>query len=442
MKHKTIEKSSSIVANFQKQFGQFEESLNGGRQLAFHQTRKNAIEKFAATGLPSTRNEEWKYTNIAPMFKENYLMPSAVTELAPEEIEQYKYKAQKGPLLVFVNGIFSEKLSSVEQQAGVLIRNMKDALGEADSSVASHIGKYIADMDDPFVALNTAFTSQGTFIEIESGVQLEDPIHILNVSTANGGRFSATPRTLIICGENSEAHIIESYHAAAGSEYLNNAVTEILVAKNANLEHVKIQEESLKSCHIASTTVRQQRDSRFSSVSIDLGGALVRNNLNIHLDDENCEANLYGFFLGTGNRLIDNHTFIDHANPHCESNELYKGILDDRSKGVFNGKVMVRPDAQKTNAFQENKCLLLTADAAMNAKPQLEIFADDVKCSHGATVGQLDADALFYLRSRGVNQENANSLLRYAFASDVFQKIKIGAVREKLEAIVFAHFGN
>jgi Fe-S cluster assembly protein SufD len=242
---------------------------------------------------------------------------------------------------------------------------------------------------------------------------------------------------LIVASQSSHVRFLEFYHSLSEAAYFNNVVTEVFVEEEAVVDHIKIQEENDLAYHIANTQITQDRRSVFNCVSIDLGGALVRNNLNVRLNAENCETHLFGFFLGTGSQLIDNHTFIDHAKPHCFSNELYKGILDDKSRGVFNGKIMVRQDAQKTNALQSNKTLLLTDDAAIFAKPQLEIFADDVKCTHGATIGQLDDEALFYLRARGIGENVALAMLRYAFAGDIFENIKIDSVRNHLAEKVF-----
>jgi Fe-S cluster assembly protein SufD len=241
---------------------------------------------------------------------------------------------------------------------------------------------------------------------------------------------------LIIGGRNSQIKVLESHHGLGEKAYFNNAVTEVVVQENARINHMRVQDESPGAYHITSLQAYQERDSYYSLVNVDLGGALVRNNLSIKLDAENCEAHIIGFYLGGGKQHMDNHTAIDHAKPNCFSNELYKGILGGKARGVFSGKIFVHPDAQKTNAYQNNKALILSDDAVINTKPQLEIFADDVKCSHGATVGQLDKEALFYLRSRGIAEEKANSILQYAFASDVFNYIPIEAVKERLNEII------
>jgi Fe-S cluster assembly protein SufD len=244
------------------------------------------------------------------------------------------------------------------------------------------------------------------------------------------------PRNLLVAGKNSQASVVEVYLTRGEGTSFTNIVTEIVVQENANLEHTKIQNEGSQAFNIGTTQVYQARDSKFFSVTISLNGAIIRNDLNIVLDDQNCEANLYGLYMPTGKTHIDNHSLVDHAKPHSYSNELYKGILDGKSTGVFNGKIFVRQDAQKTNAFQSNRNILLSKDASMNTKPQLEIFADDVKCSHGATTGQLDEDMLFYLRARGIGLDKARALLMYAFAGDVINQVKIEAVRHYIESAI------
>ncbi|RIK66478.1 Fe-S cluster assembly protein SufD [candidate division KSB1 bacterium] len=252
--------------------------------------------------------------------------------------------------------------------------------------------------------------------------------------------FLAHPRNLILAGEGSQVQIVETYGSLNQDVYLNNIVSEIVLEKNAVVEHVRLQNESRKAYHIAAREVELARDSVYTSVSIDLGGKLVRNNFNLRLRAEHCEGNLYGFYFGAGEQLIDNHTLIDHLMPNCPSNEFYKGILTDKAHGVFNGKVMVHQDAQKTNAYQQNQCLLLSNDAVINTKPQLEIFADDVKCSHGASIGQLDEDSVFYLRSRGIGEEEAQSMLRFAYASEILNHIKSPGIRVHVENLVNAAF--
>ena len=264
----------------------------------------------------------------------------------------------------------------------------------------------------------------------------EQPIHLLFVASSHGEPTVSHPRNLIIVGDNSQVAIVESYVGLDGGVYFTNAVTEIVAGQNAVIDYYKLQQESAEAFHIATLAVHQDRSSNFTSHSISLGGALVRNDVKARLDAEGVECTLNGLYMASGHQLVDNHTSIDHAKPHCSSHELYKGVLDGKSKGVFSGKIIVRPDAQKTDAKQTNKNLLLSADSVIDTKPQLQIYADDVKCTHGATVGQLDKDAIFYLRSRGIGHEDARSLLTYAFANEIISRIKIPSVREQLNAAV------
>ncbi len=443
MTNRTLKNSAEFVEWCKSHFQLVESSMNGESEAPFHQTRREALARFADLGVPSTRDEEWKYTNLAPILKQDFAIVQQHKSLKKEDLQDFVFAGLEDRTLVFVNGVFSQELSTFDfSSEQIQIASLREALEKGDAAAEKFIAKQAKFENHPFVALNTAFTLDGAFIQIPDNVELSKPLHILQVAVAGAEAFITHPRMLVVAGKNSQGHIIESFHAVGDGVYLSNAVTEYVVGANANIEHVKVQKEHESAFHIATTEAHLARDAHFTSSNVDLGAAIARNDLNIVLNDENCVANLYGFFLATGKQLVDNHTFIDHAMPHCESNELYKGILDDRARGVFNGKVMVRKDAQKTNAYQDNKCLLLTNDATMNAKPQLEIFADDVKCSHGATVGQLEEDALFYLRSRGIGEESANSLLRYAFASDVFEKIAVDEVRTRLEKEIFAHFGN
>lgn len=424
----------------QSNFQLMENRLNGSAALPFHSERRKALNAFAEMGLPTTKHEEWKYTNVAPAFQHAYSIQEPESTISLAALKPFLYPDFADQVIVLVNGRFAGHLSTFNAGKLAIVESLGQAVQQRHDLVAKHLGRYAETKDQPFVALNTAFAFDGLFLSIPKNTTIEKPIHLLHLTTEDSEPRFMAPRHLIVLGTNSKVQIVETHQSLADATYLNNIVSEIVVEANADLTHVKIQQESVKAYHFAMTQVHQARDSRYTSFNIDLGAAISRNNLHTLLDGENTFASLNGFFFCRGKQLTDNHTLIDHAKANCESHELYKGILDDQSRGVFNGKVMVRQNAQKTNAFQENKCLLLTNDAIMNAKPQLEIFADDVKCSHGATVGHLSDDALFYLRSRGINERTAQSLLRYAFASDVFERIEIDSVRERLEGILFEHF--
>ncbi|MFQ5584106.1 MAG: Fe-S cluster assembly protein SufD [Calditrichia bacterium] len=430
---KTMTPEDWYVANFRR----FENSLNGEITTPFHTVRQEAIARFSELGFPTTRNEEWKYTSISPLLKKEFTLGDETAKLSPQEIKKYTFKGLEETVVVLINGCYYSELSTFRaDQKGVLVEGMAAAFAKHPQLISNFLAKYADYRQEPFVALNTAFTLDGVFVYIPEGTVIEKPIHLLNISAPAEDNSFSNPRILIVAGRDSKVQLVETHEHYSGYSCFVNQVTEIVLEEKAVVDHIKIQDENLQTYHIANRQVHQSKGSNYSSVNIDLGGALVRNNLNVKLNDENCEAHLIGFYLGKDNQHVDNHTFMDHAMPNCHSNELYKGILDDKSRGVFNGKIMVRKDAQKTNAYQNNKSLLLSDFATMNAKPQLEIFADDVKCSHGATVGELDEEALFYLRTRGIALEKARAILQYAFASDVFSYIKIEAVREKLDEIL------
>ena len=422
-------------------FDFFESKLNGRGAIPFHETRRAAISRFSALGFPTPRNEEWKYTNVAPLLRHKFKLAHEPVHLTKATLAEFAFAGLPQNLLVFVNGRFAKELSHVESRVhGLVIDSLAQVLQRGDEITGKYLGRYADYANETFIALNTAFADDGAFIRVPRHTVLDEPIHLLNISDSSKMSFLAHPRNLFIIGESSQVQIIESYHHLAGQAYFNNVVTEMVLEENAIVDHVRIQNESRQAYHVAAREVHQEKGSVYSSISIDLGGALVRNNFNLRLQAENCEGNLFGFYMAAGQQHVDNHTLIDHAMPHCNSKEHYKGILDDKAHGVFNGKVMVRPDAQKTNAYQSNQCLLLSNEAVINAKPQLEIFADDVKCSHGAAIGQLDEDAAFYLRSRGIGEEEANSMLRYAYASEILDHIKIEPVRERLDKMVNAGF--
>jgi Fe-S cluster assembly protein SufD len=414
---------------YYSQFKEFENRLNGHSETPMHSLRVKAIEKFVESGFPTTKDEEWRYTNISPLLKFNFI-PSVLNKsiiLRQIEIEKYLIKNLQVNLLVFINGSYKEELSNILPQAEK-IEVINYSLNQFEFN--NHF--LLADNDTGFAALNSAFSFDGVIIKIPDNSIIEDPVHLLFLSGDDESNLLIQPRNNIILGKNCQLKIIESYNGLFDNTYLFNGVTNIVLGENSNLDYYKIQNEAGASFHINKTQVLEQRSATFTASTISIGGEIIRNDLNTVLDDENSECHYFGLYLADGKMLIDNHSLIDHAKPHCHSNELYKGILDEKSRGVFNGKVIVRKDAQKTLAYQSNKNLLLSKEAKINTKPQLEIFADDVKCSHGATVGQLDEQSLFYLQSRGIDKDKAKSILIKAFASDILDLIKIEQLREQL----------
>jgi Fe-S cluster assembly protein SufD len=316
------------------------------------------------------------------------------------------------------------------------LASVQSALATDPAVVEPHLTRLATFERQAFTALNTALFEDGAFLFVPAKLVVETPVHVLHIATAAGA--VSHPRALLVANEDSQVRIVESFVGLGAEEYFANAVTEVVVGPHAIVDHYRIQRESLQAYHVGSLHVRMERSATFSSHSITLGGALTRNDVFAVLDGEGGECTLNGLYVADGRRLVDNHTTIDHAKPHCDSHEVYKGILAGRAQGVFNGKIMVRPDAQKTDAKQTNRALLLSDAAQINTKPQLEIFADDVKCTHGAAVGQLDEDAIFYLRSRGLDLAQARTVLIQAFAGDILSRIRLEPLREQLEAEMLA----
>ncbi len=399
--------------------------------------RAAALQRFLSLGFPTTRDEEWRFTSVAPIAQHPFTaIAQRRHDLASPAVEDVRLPHSSGPELVFVNGRFVHGLSrSGALPNGSRIESLLSALKGDGRDITSHLAHVAPFERQAFVAMNTAFLDDGACIWLPANTILEQAIHLLFVTDARGGDATMThPRVLVMLGANSQASIVETYVGPDDRQYFTNTVTEVVLAENATLDHYKLQYESARAYHVGSLYVRAQRSATFAAHSVSSGGALVRNDVMAVLDGEGVECTLNGLYLADGQRLVDNHTTIDHARPHCGSREIYKGILADRAHGIFNGKIIVRPDAQKTDAKQTNRALLLSEDARINTKPQLEIFANDVKCTHGAAVGQLDDEALFYLRSRGLSEGAARHLLIRAFASDVLQRLPLDAVRTHVEA--------
>jgi len=414
-------------------FKSFEKSLNGEAKSWLHNMRKDALSAFDELGFPTTRNEEWKYTNVAPIAKENFthiLKPESHT-VTLDDVKRYGYEGLDAHLVVFVDGHFDKQLSSIRDLPdGVKIGSLAEELRADSAPVKQHLGKYVSYEDDAFTSLNTAFIIDGAFIYLPENALVEKPIHLLFISSDRNEPFVTYPRNLVVAGKHSKATIIETYTGLNNNRYFTNTVMEVYVDENAHIDHYKIQEESTEAYHVSTQQVYHRANSNFKSNAVTFGGLIVRNNPRATLDAEGVESTLNGLYLGTGRQLIDNHTTIDHAKPHCNSHELYKGVLDGNARGVFNGKIFVRLDAQKTDAKQTNQALLLSDEATLDTKPQLEIFADDVKCTHGATIGQLDEEAMFYLQTRGIEKEMARNILTYAFASDVINHMDIKELKD------------
>ncbi len=406
--------------------------------------RRAAIERFAVTGFPTSRDEEWRFTPVAPIAQGNWRQAAGTDRpVTREQLEPFIFGHPEWTTLVFLDGGYSETLSSIGTlPEGVQVGSLAEALRGDGATLGRHLARHAPVAGSPFTALSTAFMRDGGFIHVPPNTDLIRPIHLVFVTTAGADRSVAHPRNLVLVETGARASVIESYVTLAeGSRYWTNAVTEVVAGANSWIEHTRIQRESEQAYHVGLTHVEQERDSHYRSFSLAMGGALARHNLTARLKGENVETLLYGLYLTRGDQVVDNHTAIHHDQPNCRSWEVYKGVLDGRSRAVFNGKVFVKPEAQKTDAKQTNRNLLLSDTAKVNTKPQLEIFADDVKCTHGATVGRLDDVALFYARSRGVPADRAQLLLTYAFAAEVTSEVVLDPVREELERLVRERLG-
>jgi Fe-S cluster assembly protein SufD len=399
------------------------------------QARESAIAQFQRLGFPTTKLEQWRFTSVAPIAERTFQLAADGIGLVDRRLTSPL--SENAALAVCVNGRFAPTLSSLDTlPTGVRILGLEATLASNPGLVEPYLGKLTLTQTNAFTSLNTAFLRDGLIILIAPNVILERPIEVVFAAVADDAATVSHPRFLMIAGEGSQATILERY--VGGGSAFTNAVDEVWVGANAVVDHYKLQEEPADSFHIASMFLHSARNGNCSSHSLTFGGGLVRNEIVAVLDGEGIDCTLNGLYVGREKQLIDNHTTIDHAMPHCGSHEVYKGILADRARGVFNGKIIVRPDAQKTDAKQTNKALLLSDDANVNTKPELEIFANDVKCTHGAAIGQLDEDAMFYLRSRGLSVAESRAMLIHAFASDILNKVKIAPVREYLEEILTA----
>lgn len=426
---------------YRKSFDEFESKMNGHSKSFLHQFRTDSIAEFDKYNFPTLKNEDWKYTSVSPILKQNFkpALTLADNKVSEEVVQKNLLKDFDCNVLVFVNGIFNKEFSKVDcLPEGVVIDSLENVLSTKPELVKDKITK-LSKIENSFNALNGAFAMDGLFVYLPKGKVVEKPVQVLYLNGIENENVLASPRNLIIAEANSQVSIISSYMGEDGLKYFTNVVTEVYTEENAIVDLYKIQDESHEAYHIEKLDAYQKSKSVFSHYSLSFGGAIVRNDFNDIMDDENIESHFYGLYLANDDQHVDHHTFVDHAKPNCESNELYKGILDGHSRGVFNGKIMVREDAQKTNAYQSNKTVLLSDDARIDTKPQLEIFADDVKCSHGATVGHLDDEAYFYIRSRGVPDHLAKSMLIRAFANDVVEKIKIEELREQINHMIFEH---
>jgi Fe-S cluster assembly protein SufD len=394
--------------------------------------RTRGRESFASLGLPNRRQEEWRFTGLKGIEGLNFELPEA----AAHRIDVTPWRVSDARLLVFVDGIFAPDVSEIgDLPDGVVVSNLVLGATSGSEAVAQHLGSLAPLEGHPFAALNSALIADGAFIHVPAGMELERPIQLVFVSGSEERATLSAPRILIVAESGSRATVLEQ-HVGSSASSLSCPVTEIVVGDGAVLHHVVVQEENRSAHHLAVRQMKLAADSRYSSQSISLGGALARTDIGVVLEGEHAEASLDGLYLGDGNQQANTHLTVRHASPNCKSFQLYKGILAGRAKSVFNGRIIVDQDAQKTDAKQSNRNLLLSDDAVVNSNPQLEIFADDVRCTHGSTVGQLDEEAVFYLRSRGIGRDEAIQLLTLAFAGEILERVPVSEVRERLEKVV------
>lgn len=400
--------------------------------------RQTGMDAFRATGFPTLRDEDWKYTDVRPIAKHRFRTADpSMNGISSSMVDALRFGDPDPYEMVFVHGHNAVHLGRAGGLPGGLdIRSLGAAIADSDPMPRQHLAPGADIAGSPFVALNTAFMNDGAFLSVVDDAVIETPIHLMFLSGSAGEPVVSFPRNLFVLGRNAKATVVEYYWGTDGSPYFTNAVTEVTLGPGARLEHYKVQQEGNQGFHIGALRIFQDRLSRLESHSISLGGVLVRNDIHTRLAAEGAEACLNGLYLAGGRQHMDNHTRIDHEMPRTRSEENYRGVVDGRARAVFNGKVVVHQDAQKSDAHQSNANLLLSDDAEVDTKPELEIYADDVKCSHGATVGRLDQNMLFYLRTRAIPAATARSLLTFAFAEDVISRIRLAAIRSRLEKSV------
>ena len=438
MTQTTLQPPQKGAEPFLEKFRRFESELKTPAWLL--PLRRNGLARFAELGFPTIHDEDWRFTNVAPLAKLPFKpMPESADDAAAKAtLEKSIFAQLPGSRLVFVNGHFNAPLSVVGRlPVGVKVASLAAALTTDSAFIEKQLGLFALTDGNSFAALNQAFFLDGGVVHIPAGQAVEEPIQLIFISTAKHSGDTIQPRNLIMAGANSKATVIESYLAADSAAYFTNAVTEIVAGDNAALEHVKFQDEALDAFHLATIAAQLGRASNVSIHSFALGAKLSRTNIRTNLAGEGLECILNGLYLTRGEQLADHHMIVEHAQPHCASHEYFNGILDDKSKGVFHGRIYVHPVAQKTDAKQTNKNLLLSNDATADTKPQLEIYADDVKCTHGATIGQLNDESIFYLRSRGLSKDTARQMLIHAFAGEIIARVKHDAVREQLDKVVW-----
>ncbi len=421
---------TDFKTQIKNEFDKLQSSLNGSTGSEINLARKEAFDTFFIQGLPTLKSENWKYTNLTFLNKLELISASKESNVNDLNVEELYYGRLDSYKIYLVNGRFSKDLSDNISVQGLAVSSFNTLSAKGIGRYSEYFGKLTHSTIHPFVSVNTALSDNVLVIEIDKGVIIEKPVQIINITDSRENAVISNPRILIISGKSSSVKIVESNYTIGSNPGIKNIVKEFFLDDNAHMNYYKIQDDSEFSYTFDFTQANQKKDSHFDEAAISINGRYIRNDLRATLDGENIESHFYGLFIAGNSDFVDNHTIVDHAKPNCMSNENYRGILFDKSTGVFNGKIMVRRDAQKTNAYQSNKNVLLSDYAAINTKPELEIYADDVKCSHGATSGALDKTSLFYLRARGIDKKNAEIMLLNAFAAEVVAEIKIDELKE------------
>lgn len=425
------------IETYLDSFTKFEKQVTGRDLPWLRKLRAEAFARFCETGFPTTHDEDWRFTNVSPIARTEFsLAQRGATKLSPADLRAWRV-GEVAAQLVFINGEFARELSTFgKAPAGVEISSLKEQIRNSSQTLEAHLGRYLDITRDPFCALNTAFLDDGAYVHLRRGKVLEAPIHLLFVSTASTAPTMTHPRNLLVFEDESQATVIEEYVSLGGSTDFCNSTTELVAGENATVSHYMIEREHREAFNISTLRIQQGRTANIASHSLLLGGGLVRNNVHPVLAGEGGECLINGLFVGNGRQHLDNFMHVEHASPHCSSRQFYNGILDDHAHGVFHGRIVVHKDAQKTDAKQTNRNLLLSDNAQIDTKPQLEIYADDVKCTHGATIGQIEENALFYLRSRGLDEVSARQLLLLAFAGQCVERMKAGPARTHVEHLV------
>jgi Fe-S cluster assembly protein SufD len=429
-------RTQTEAGEFIAPFAALEKELAGRGPGWLGRVREKGLARFVAAGFPTTRDEDWRTTSVAPIARTTFRPPDRAAA-APPELPALANAVPDALRLVFLDGRLLPGLSAPGSgPEGLWAGSLERAL----QVIPERLEEHLAARDEPdgsvFCALNEAFAEDGGVVLVGDGLELDRPIHLVYLSGAAAEPIASHPRTLVVAGRSSRVRIVESYLGAGDGVCLTNAVTDVIVGQDASVGHYRLQAESEKAFHVSTIRSRQGRDSRYGGFNLNLGGGLVRHDVSAVLDGEGADCDLDGLYLTRGEQHLDHHTTIDHARPRCRSREVYKGVLGDRSRATFRGRIIVRPGAQQTDARQSNPNLLLSDGALAHTRPQLEIYADDVKCTHGATVGRLDEDAIFYLRSRAISDDDARDMLITAFAGEVLERIDIDPLRLEMEQVV------